>query len=61
MLFLVVSVLSVVVVLVIVGGLYLLARRSGFSREPRAGVNTLKTFPARKCRARDRIEQAQRS
>src|SRR5687767_5634089 len=32
-------------------------RGEGARRRPRAGVNTQKTFPARKCRARGRIEQ----
>ena len=41
MLFWVVAVLSGVGALAIVGGLYLLARRSGFSSEPRAGVSML--------------------
>src|SRR5215203_2724773 len=31
---------------------------AGFSSEVRAGVDPLKTSPARKCRARGRIEQA---
>jgi hypothetical protein len=43
--------------LLVVWGLYLLARRSGFSSEPRAGVDTQKTSPARKWRAMGRIER----
>ena len=43
MLFWVLAALAVVGALAIVGGLYLLARRSGFSSEPRAGVDTLKS------------------
>ena len=56
MLFLVVAVLPVVDALAIVGGLYLLARSWGYSSEARAGVNTLDPSPARKWRARGRIE-----
>jgi hypothetical protein len=57
MLFWVLAALAVVGVLAIVGGLYLLASRSGFNSEPRAGVSTLDPSPARKWRARGRIEQ----
>jgi hypothetical protein len=55
MLFWVLAALAVVGALAIVWGLYLLARR-WLSSEPGAGVDTQKTSPARKWRARGRIE-----
>jgi hypothetical protein len=55
MLFWVLAALAVVVALAIVwGSTYWFA--AGFSSEVRAVVDTLKTSPARKCRARGRIE-----
>jgi hypothetical protein len=57
MLFWVLAALAVVGALAIVWGLYLLARRSGFSSEPRAGVSMLDPSPARKWRAMGRIER----
>ncbi len=56
MLFWVLAALAVVGALAIVWGLYLLASRWLQQRAPRAGVDALKSSPARKCRARGRTE-----
>jgi len=56
MLFWVLAALAVIGALAVVWVLYPLARRSGFSSVVRAGVSMLDPSPARKWRARGRIE-----